>query len=86
MTWKPKITVQEQQLAAALELYGVRSTSNIKICGYYPDLHIVGTNILIEVDGSVHHSAAARQRDRIRTQHLNQSGFRSRLLSVASLR
>jgi len=74
--WKPTITRQERLLRAALKRYGIQTVSNAKIAGYYPDLHIVGTNILIEVDGSVHYGKEAKERDRLRTQHLNLAGYR----------
>lgn len=76
MDWKPQITYQEQLLARALRLEGIACLSNHKICGYYPDLWVKNTNILIEIDGSVHRSKEAKQRDKQRTAHLNLAGYR----------
>ena len=63
-------------LCAALRSRGVACTQNPKISGYYPDIAITGTNILVEVDGGVHASAGAKARDRQRTKHLNLAGYR----------
>ena len=76
MSWQPKITRHERRLYSALLLRKINCVANPKISGYYPDLHISGTNILIEVDGGVHRGAVARAKDRQRTYHLKQAGYR----------
>lgn len=74
--WKPAITRQERLLQAALRAQKIGCKCNPKISGYFPDLWIIGTNILIEVDGGVHRSKQAKARDKRRTNHLNLAGYR----------
>lgn len=76
MGFKPQVTAHERKLMAALQYRHIECISNPRVCGYYPDIQVVGTNILIEVDGAVHWGKVARSRDRERTKHLNLQGYR----------
>lgn len=74
--WIPIVTKQERTLQAGLKAQGIPYQCNPNISGYFPDLLILNTNILVEVDGGVHKSKIAKEKDKLRTKHLNFSGYR----------
>jgi very-short-patch-repair endonuclease len=74
--WQPSETKSEIRIKKALENHGFIVRHNEKICGYYPDIHIANTNLLIEIDGAYHSTKKQRKRDAMRTKHLEQLGFK----------
>jgi very-short-patch-repair endonuclease len=74
--WRSPSTTEEQILAKALEAEGFKVKQNPRICGFYPDIYIRGTRLLIEVDGGYHKTAETKLRDKQRTAILKQHGFR----------
>jgi very-short-patch-repair endonuclease len=75
-TWKPPVTHSENQVKAGLESYGWVVRSGEKICGYFPDIIIDGTTLIVEVDGGYHNSKKQKAYDGKRTHHLNKKGYR----------
>lgn len=77
MKYRPPIaTPSELKLINALTKHGFRVESNVKIHGYYPDIRIGGTNIIIEVDGAVHRIPSVHERDKQRSKHLRKHGYK----------
>ncbi|NJL42225.1 MAG: DUF559 domain-containing protein [Pseudanabaena sp. SU_2_4] len=74
--WQPSQTKSEIRIKKALENHGFIVRHNEKICGYYPDIHIANTSLLIEIDGAYHFTKKQRKRDAMRTKHLEQLGFK----------
>ena len=73
---KPIATPSEIKLMKALIKHGFTVQSNERLHGYYPDLRIVGTNILVEIDGSVHKIPSVHDRDKLRAKHLRSHGYK----------
>lgn len=72
----PIATPSELKLIKALTKHGFRVESNVKIHGYYPDILISGTNIIIEVDGRVHSIPSVHERDKLRSKRLRSHGYK----------
>jgi 5-methyltetrahydrofolate--homocysteine methyltransferase len=73
---KPIATQSELLLMSAFQKRGYRMDSNVKLHGYYPDLRICGTNILIEVDGNIHKLPEVKARDKERAKNLRSHGYK----------
>jgi very-short-patch-repair endonuclease len=77
MNYPPPIPTQsEKKLLRALIKHGFTVKSNVKLHGYYPDIRIVGTNILIEIEGSIHKIPSVHERDKQRSKHLRKHGYK----------
>ena len=74
--WKPQVTRYEKLLAKYFDEKGIAYTSNPLIVGYYPDFVIKETNLIVEVDGSVHDTLDQKYIDEKRTAHLKTAGYR----------
>lgn len=72
----PIATPSELKLIKALRKHGFRIQSNKELHGYYPDIRIVGTNIILEVDGKVHSLPEVHERDKQRSKHLRKHGYK----------
>ena len=72
----PIATPSELKLIKALIKHGFRVQSNVELHGYYPDIRIVGTNILVEVDGKIHKLPEVHERDKQRSKHLRKHGYK----------
>ena len=68
-------TKSEYILKAILKAHGFKLWHNKKCHGFYPDLWIMGTKILIEVDGEYHFTDAQKAKDKARSKILNSYGF-----------
>ncbi len=73
---RPIATPSELKLIKALIKHGFRVQSNVELHGYYPDIRIVGTNILLEIDGRVHSLPEVHERDKQRSKHLRSHGYK----------
>ena len=74
--WTPQVTRYEKLLSKFLDQYGIAHESNPVIAGYYPDIVITGTNVIIEVDGSIHATIEQHLKDQERTKHLEAAGYK----------
>jgi very-short-patch-repair endonuclease len=73
---RPIATPSELKLIRALTKHGFRVQSNVELHGYYPDIRIIGTNIIVEVDGSIHKIPSVHERDKERSKHLRRHGYK----------
>lgn len=74
--WRPPTTLEERLLAEGLVEAGLKIAQNRKICGFFPDIHICGTRLLIEIDGKYHDHPEAALRDKQRAKILRSRGFK----------
>ena len=56
--------------------FGVKFRRQHVIGDYIADFACISRNLVIEIDGGYHDEAAQQQADEIRTQHLNEHGFK----------
>ncbi len=68
-------TESESILVDELKKAGYEVRCNRRVFYYYPDIQIVGTNILIEVDGGYHTSFRQRLKDSRRDSYLKRKGY-----------
>jgi len=73
--WKPVQTTPEKIIAKVLRDAGFNVTQNKRLHGYFPDIRINGTKLLIEVDGLYHFTPEQKEKDRIRTENLEENGY-----------
>jgi len=73
--WEPPATGYEHRVKQALEKEGFSVSHNEKLFGYYPDLRISNTKILIEIDGGYHTENLQREADSGRTKVFEKYGF-----------
>jgi len=73
--WEPPTTGYEHRVKQALEKEGFSVSHNEKLFGYYPDLRISNTKILIEIDGGYHTKKLQRDADLDRTRVFEKYGF-----------
>ena len=73
--WKPPITPQEIYLKRQLEKAGYEVLTCQRIAGYWPDLIIAGTSLIIEVDGDYHNTKEQKEKDFIRSAILLEEGW-----------
>jgi very-short-patch-repair endonuclease len=73
--WEPPKTSFEFKAKKILEDHGFSVIHNQCLYGYYPDLRIANTNILIEIDGNYHGSKKQKAKDKQRTKVLEGYGF-----------
>lgn len=74
--WKPSSTKHELLLAQFLESHGFSLHLSPSICGFYPDIQIRNTKVLIEVDGAYHNWKRQKEQDAARTKILESYGFK----------
>ena len=58
-----------------LEKEGFEVISSERLYGFYPDLRIKNSNLIIEIDGGYHNTKAQKRKDWKRTKILNSYGF-----------
>lgn len=73
--WEPPKTSAEFKAKKILEDHGFSVIHNQCLYGYYPDLRIAGTKLLIEIDGGYHSSKRQKSKDKQRTKILEGYGF-----------
>ena len=73
--WNPPNTSAEFKAKKILEDHGFSVIHNQCLYGYYPDLRIAGTKVLIEIDGGYHSSRNQKTKDEQRTKNLERYGF-----------
>ncbi len=73
--WEPPKTSSEFRAKKILEDHGFSVTHNQRLYGYYPDLRVAGTKVLIEIDGGYHSSRNQKSKDAQRTKNLERYGF-----------
>lgn len=73
--WQPPKTSAEFKAKKILEDHGFSVIHNQCLYGYYPDLRIAGTKVLIEIDGKYHNSRSQKTKDAKRTKNLESYGF-----------
>ena len=73
--WQPPTTSSEFKAKKILEDHGFSVIHNQCLYGYYPDLRIAGTKLLIEIDGGYHSSRNQKEKDAQRTKNLERGGF-----------
>lgn len=73
--WHPPKTSAEFKAKKILEDHGFSVIHNQCLYGYYPDLRIANTNVLIEIDGGYHSSKRQKSKDKQRTKILEGYGF-----------
>jgi very-short-patch-repair endonuclease len=69
------ITVYEKQARRFLERKGLNIEAGKRLYGFYPDLRIKNTNLLIEIDGGYHNTRNQRKKDWKRTKILESYGY-----------
>ena len=72
---KIPVTVFEVRGKKFLEDEGFEVDSGKRLFGFYPDLRIVNTSLLIEIDGGYHNTKKQKRKDWRRTKILNSYGF-----------
>ena len=73
---RPIATYSELRLISILKLHGIRCWSNKLLHGFYPDIWIMGTRLLIEIDGKIHSQTSVHARDKERSKILRRYGYR----------
>jgi len=73
--WEPPKTSSEFKAKKILEDHGFSVIHNQCLYGYYPDLRIAGTKVLIEIDGGYHRLKTQKDKDAQRTKNLEKYGF-----------
>ena len=73
--WQPPTTSSEFKAKKILEDHGFSVIHNQCLYGYYPDLRIANTKVLIEIDGGYHSSRNQKTKDNRRTKNLESYGF-----------
>ena len=73
--WEPPKTSSEFKAKEILEDHGFSVIHNQCLYGYYPDLRVAGTKVLIEIDGGYHSSRNQKVKDSERTKILEGYGF-----------
>jgi very-short-patch-repair endonuclease len=73
--WQPPTTSSEFKAKNILEDHGFSVIHNQCLYGYYPDLRIAGTKVLLEIDGKYHNSRDQKTKDSKRTKNLESYGF-----------
>lgn len=68
-------TIFERQLVGRLRNAGFRVKTQVIVAPFIVDILIPRKMLIIEVDGSVHDSQIAQQRDASRTEYLRRVGF-----------
>ena len=73
---RPIATPSELKLIQILNTHNIKVWSNRNLHGFYPDIWIVNTKILVEVDGSVHSSPLQKAKDKRRSLILRKYGYK----------
>jgi very-short-patch-repair endonuclease len=73
---KPKETKSERLLIAVLKFHGIEVWHNKPLHGFYPDLWVVNTKVLIEVDGRYHYTPEQKAKDKRRSLILRKYGYK----------
>jgi very-short-patch-repair endonuclease len=73
---RPIATKSELKLIQILTLHNIKVWSNKNLHGFYPDIWIVNTKILIEVDGKIHSSPEQKAKDKRRSLILRKYGYK----------
>ena len=73
---RPIATKSELKLIQILTLHNIKVWSNKNLHGFYPDIWIVNTKILIEVDGKIHSSPEHKAKDKRRSLILRKYGYK----------
>ena len=72
---KIPVTVFEVRAKRFLEDQGFEVDSGKRLFGFYPDLRIRNSSLLIEIDGGYHNTRKQKRKDWRRTKILNSYGF-----------
>lgn len=75
MGWKPPQTIPERIVASLLRKAGFEVEENQRLHGYFPDIRIKGTPLLIEIDGAYHFTPEQKLKDEARTERLQREGY-----------
>jgi very-short-patch-repair endonuclease len=73
--WVTLVTGSEERLSVFLQRKGLEVVCGKQLHGYYPDIRIKDSMLLIEVDGGYHKAKAQKRKDREQTQHLTDRGY-----------
>lgn len=73
---RPLATASELRLISILKLHDIKVWSNKLLHGFYPDIWIMGTRLLIEIDGKIHRLPSVHARDKGRSKILRRYGYR----------
>jgi very-short-patch-repair endonuclease len=73
---KPVATRSERLLIAILKFHGIEVWHNKPLHGFYPDLWVVNTKVLIEVDGRYHYTPDQKAKDKRRSLILRKYGYK----------
>jgi very-short-patch-repair endonuclease len=69
------MTDAEEILSWHLDEAGIKHELNPYVCGYYPDLLISNSKLLIECDGTYHNAPRQRHLDACREKILKRCGY-----------
>ena len=75
MGWQPPQTIPERIVVEILKKAGFVPIENQRLHGYFPDIRIKNTNLLIEIDGSYHFTPEQILKDETRTERLQREGY-----------
>ena len=73
---RPIATKSEQKLIQILTTHNIKVWSNKNLHGFYPDIWIVNTKILIEIDGKYHSTLEQKAKDKRRSLILRKYGYK----------
>ena len=73
--WMPPQTIPERIVVKILNEGGFKTRENSRLHGYYPDIQVQGTTLLIEVDGLYHFTPEQQKKDETRTDNLRREGY-----------
>lgn len=73
---RPIATKSELKLIQILALHNIKVWSNKQLHGFYPDIWIVNTKILCEIDGKYHYTPEQKAKDKRRSLILRKYGYK----------
>lgn len=73
---RPIATKSELKLIKTLNLHGIKVWSNKQLHGFYPDIWVCNTKILIEIDGKYHSTPEQKIKDKQRSRILRKYGYK----------
>jgi very-short-patch-repair endonuclease len=75
-TLKPPSTKSERLLIAILKFHKIEVWHNKNLHGFYPDIWVVNTKILVEIDGKYHSTPQQKAKDKRRSLILRKYGYK----------